>query len=279
MTHHSDISPLTRVVARLDRAAAGHVDAGIIPTEFPSIDRAIGGGLRRGDLVVIGGDDSSGASSLALAIALRCRERALVLTTEMQAERVYERALAMSAKVPLESLRLGVVQEGERTRLAAAATMLRDAAPVVETLTHGGLATVERAVEASPELPLVVIDALEGLLDVPIARDEALGFLVLGLKRLALRRNVAVLVTAHLPGLDRVRADRRPRLTDFGLGGAIGTHADLVAGLYREELYEADLGVSGAAELLLLKHRDGPRSYVDLYFDARFGRFEDVLEE
>jgi replicative DNA helicase len=279
VTHHSDISPLTRVVARLDRAAAGDVDAGIIPTYFPSIDRAIGGGFRRGDLIVLGGDDSSGASSLVLAIALRCRERALVLTTEMHAERVYERALAMSAKVPLESLRLGVVQDGERTRLAAAATMLRDAAPVVETLTQGGFATVERAVEASPELPLVVVDALEGLLDVSTGRDEALGALVLGLKRLALRRNVAVLVTAHLPALDRARTDRRPRLTDFGLGGAIGAHADLVAGLYREELYEADLGVSGAAELLLLKHRDGPRSYVDLYYDARFGRFEDVLEE
>lgn len=279
MTPHTDISPLTRVVARLDRATAGDVDAGIIPSCFPSIDRAIGGGFRRGDLVAIGGDDSSGASSLALALALRCRERALVLSTEMQAERVYERALAMSAKVPLEALRLGVVQDGERIRLAAAATMLRDAAPVVETLTHGGLAGVERAVEASPGFPLVVIDSLEGLLDCPTGHAEALGYAVLGLKRLALRRNVAVLVTAHLPGLDRHRSDRRPRLGDFGLGGAIGTHADLVAGLYREELYEADLGVSGAAELILLKHRDGARGYVDLYFDARYGRFEDVLEE
>jgi replicative DNA helicase len=52
-----------------------------------------------------------------------------------------------------------------------------------------------------------------------------------------------------------------------------------VLGLYREELYEADLGISGAAELLLLKNRDGARGYVDLYFDSRYSRFEDVLEE
>jgi replicative DNA helicase len=279
MTHGSDISPLTRVVGRLDRAAAGDVDAGIVPTYFPSIDRAIGGGFRRGDLIVLGGDDSAGASSLALAIALRCRERALLLTSEMHAERVYERALAMSAKVPLESLRLGVVPEAERTRLAAAATMLRDQAPVVETLTRGGIAAVERAVDASPDFPLVVVDPLEGLLDRARGRAEALGYAVLELKRLALRRNVAVLVTTHLPALDRQRPDRRPRLTDFGLDGAVGTHADLVVGLYREELYEFDLGVSGAAELILLKHRDGATGYVDLYFDRRFGRFEDVLEE
>jgi replicative DNA helicase len=279
MTHGSDISPLTRVVARLDRAAAGDVDAGIVPTRFPSIDRAIGGGFRRGDLVVMGGDDSSGASSLALAIALRCRERALVISSEMHAERVYERALAMSAKVPLEALRMGVVQEAERTRLAAAAMTLRHHAPVVESITIGGIATVTQAVEASPDFPLVVVDPLEGLLDSAQGRAEALGYAVLELKRLALRRNVAVLVTTHLPSLDRYRTDRRPRLTDFGLDGAVGTHADLVMGLYREELYESDLGVSGAAELLLLKHRDGPKGYVDLYFDRRFGRFEDVLEE
>jgi replicative DNA helicase len=279
MTHGSDISPLTRVVARLDRAAAGHVDAGVIPTRFPSLDRAIGGGFRRGELVVIGGDDSAGTSSLALGIALRSPQSALLLTSEMHPERVFERALALSAKVPLESLRMGLVQEGERLRLASAATMLRDRAPVVETLGRGGVAEVERASLASPELPLVIVDALEGLLDTPTGRSEALGYAVLELKRLALRRNIVVLCTMHPPGLDLSRADRRPRLPDFGLEGAVGAHADLVAGLYREELYESDLGVSGAAELILLKHRDGPRGYVDLYFDSRFGRFEDVLEE
>ncbi len=279
MTHPTDISPLTRVVARLDRASVGDVDPGIVPTRFPSIDRAIGGGFRRGDLIVLGGDDSAGCSALCLAIALRVSPRALLLTGEMQAERAYERALAMGAKVPLESLRLGVVTEEERAKLATAAVTLRDRAPVIETMTAGTLAAIDHAVEATPDASLVLVDPLECLLDRDAGRDEALGFAVLSLKRLALRRNVAVLLTTHLPQLDRLRQDRRPRLTDFGLGGAIGTHADLVLGLYREELYEADLGVSGAAELLLLKNRDGAKGYIDLYFDSRFSRFEDVLEE
>lgn len=277
--HDSDISPLTRVVDRLDRAAAGAVDAGLVPSHFPSLDRALGGGFRRGDLIVVGGDDSAGTSALLLAIALRLDTRGLLLTTELHAERVYERALAMSARVPLESLRLGVVTEHERTHLAAAALMLRDRAPIVETLTDGGTAPVERALDATPQASVVLVDALEGLLDRPDGRDEALAFAVLALKRLALRRNVVVLLGTHLPALGRDRLDRRPRLTDFGLGGAVGTQADIVLGLYREELYEADLGVSGAAELLVLKHREGPRGYVDLYFDTRYGRFEDVLEE
>ena len=279
MTHLTDISPLTRVVARLDRASHGDVDPGLVATQFPSIDRAIGGGFRRGDLIVVGGDDSAGCSSLALAIALRVSPRALLLTGEMQPERAYERALSMSARVSLESLRLGAVSEEERAKLAIAAVTMRDRAPVIETIVPGSFSAVDRAVEASPDALLVVVDPLECLLDRDSGRDEALGYAVLSLKRLALRRNVALLLTTHLPRLDRDRHDRRPRLTDFGLGGAIGSHADLVMGLYREELYEADVGVTGAAELLLLKNRDGAKGYVDLYFDSRYSRFEDVLEE
>jgi replicative DNA helicase len=279
MTHPTDISPLTRVVARLDRASHGEVDPGLVPTRFPSIDRATSGGFRRGDLIVVGGDDSAGCSALGLAIALRVSPRALLLTGEMQAERAYERALAVSAKVSLESLRLGTVTEEERARLATAAVTLRDRAPVIESITTGTLSAIDRAVEATPDASLVVVDPLECLLDRDSGRDEALGFAVLSLKRLAMQRHVAVLLMTHLPQLARDRQDRRPRLTDFGLGGAIGTHADLVLGLYREELYEADLGVSGSAELLLLKNRDGAKGYVDLYFDSRFSRFEDVLED
>lgn len=279
MSHSIDFSPLIRVVARLDRSASGDVDPGVIPTRFPSIDRAIGGGFRRGDLIVVGGDDSAGTSALALAIALRVTPRALLLTGEMHAERAYERALAMGAKVSLEALRLGTVSDADRAKLAMAAVALRDRAPIIETLTAGTMTAVDRAIEATPEASMVIVDSLECLIDRDWGRDEALGLAVLALKRLALHRNVAVLLTAHLPQLARDRQDRRPRLTDFGLGGAVGTHADLVLGLYREDLYESDLGVSGAAELLVLKHRDGAKGYIDLYFDSRFARFEDVLEE
>jgi replicative DNA helicase len=277
-----DISPLTRVVNRVDRLRDGDVDPSIIPTGFPSLDRAIGGGVRRGELIVIGGDDGVGVSALTLAIALRIRERTLLLTSEMPPERAYERALAMSAKVPLESLRLGVVSEDERSQLAAAAVALRDRAPVIDVLGDGGVDAVYRAAHATPAPSLLIVDGLEALIGVDHARtqprDEALAYGVLALKRLALSINAAVVLLTHLPDLDRTRHDRRPRLTDFGTRGAIGTHADLVLGLYREELYDGDIGVTGATELLLLKHRDGPLGYVDLYYYAQWLRFEDVLE-
>lgn len=273
-----DISPLTRVVARADRARDGEADASLVATGFPSLDRAIGGGFRRGDLIVLGGDVGAGTSSLALAIALRQTTPALLLTTEMPTDRVYERALAGSARVSLESLRLGALDEPERVRLGAAALALREHAPVVERIGHDGIAAVERAIDASPGATLVVVDGLEALLDRETARDEALAFTVLALKRMALARDVALLLVCHLPDLERARQDLRPRLSDFGVRGAVGVHADLVFGLYRDEMYDPELIATGATELRVIKQRDGALGYVDLYFFAQWLRFEDVLD-
>jgi len=282
MSSH-DISPLTRIVARLDRVRLDHVRDGhdvadTMRSGFPSLDRTIGGGFQRGDLIVLGGDDGVGTSSLALGIALRCAPRALVLTGEMRPERVYERVLAIGARVALDALRAGSITDDDRRRLAAAAIALRDHVPVVESITRGGLADVTRMLESLPDTGLVIIDGLEALLEDEERRVDALAFFVLSLKRLAVERNVALLVISHLPAMDRTRADRRPRLTDFGIHGAVGTHADLVLGLYREDMYDADVGVAGATELIALKQRGGASGYVDLYFFGQWLRFEDVLD-
>jgi len=273
-----DISPLARVVARADRARDGEADSSLIPSGFFSIDRAIGGGMRRGDLIVLGGDAGAGTSSLALAITLRRSVPALFLSSEMHPDRVYERALASSARVSLQSLRSGAIDDGDRVRLGAAALALRDQTPIVDGLGRDGIAAVSRAIVASPRAALVVVDGIEGLLEAGRGRDEALAFILLSLKRIAIERDVALLALSHLPALDRSRQDRRPQLADFGARGAVGVHADLVLGLFREELYESDLGVSGATEVLVLKQRDGAVGYADLYFYGQWLRFEDVLD-
>ncbi len=279
MTHDvTPLTPLTHIIERVDRISDGEVDRTLVPSGFPSIDREVGGGFRRGDLIVLGGDDGAGTSSLALAIALRRSSPALFLTTEAHPARVLERALASTARVTVDALRLGTFDEGERVRLAAASLSLRAQTPHVVQLGADGLARVAEAIERHRDAALVIVDGVEGLLEHDSNRDDALSFAVLALKRLALTYDVAIVLLSHLPRLDRTRQDRRPTLTDFGARGAVGVHADLVLGLYREELYESDLGLSGATELLVLKRRDGARTYADLYFFAQWLRFEDVLD-
>src|SRR3954451_22436385 len=101
MARSKDISPLSQVLARTDAVADGARSPDTIPTEFPSVDRLLGGGLRRGDLAVLGGDVGSGKSSVALAIALRAAEAkrgVAFFSGEMSRERVMERMLAIEGR-------------------------------------------------------------------------------------------------------------------------------------------------------------------------------------
>jgi replicative DNA helicase len=148
----------------------------------------------------------------------------------------------------------------------------------VDTLTHGGTDALWTAHDRERSAPLVIVDGIESLLARDFETADALAGVLLELKRFALERNVVVLALSHLPALDRTRPDKRPRLSDFGARGAAGVHADIVLGLFREEMYDGDIAVTGAAELSLLKHRDGALGYVDLYFTAKWLRFQDVLD-
>jgi replicative DNA helicase len=52
----------------------------------------------------------------------------------------------------------------------------------------------------------------------------------------------------------------------------------VVLGIYREEMYRPGHGVEGATELIVAKNRNGPTGFVDLFFYARWLRFEDMLD-
>ncbi|MDQ6635183.1 MAG: AAA family ATPase, partial [Gemmatimonadota bacterium] len=129
MPRGTDISPLSLLLGRVDAVADGAIPADTVPSGFPSLDKLLGGGLRRGDLVVLGGDVGSGKSALALAIALRVaqqRRSALFYSGEMLVERVLERALAIEGRTRIDDLRRGTLDEVTRAGVGAAAIRLRD---------------------------------------------------------------------------------------------------------------------------------------------------------
>jgi replicative DNA helicase len=255
-------------------------DLSAISTGFPSLDKAIDGGFRAGELIVLGGDAGSGTSSLALAFALNASSAGSVfLSGETTSDRVAERALAIESRVALSDIRRLNLRDEDEQAVAAAAQRLRVQSPVVRTLDHTGLGRITQAIAEQPDVKVVVVDGLESLLTAFDARDDQLAFAVLSLKRLAVAARVTVVLVTHLRLLDRDRNDRRPRLSDFGAHGACAIHADMVFGLYREEIYVEDMALRGATELLLLKWRDGSPGYVDLFFVADSLRFEDVLDD
>src|SRR5216683_5441664 len=121
-------SPET-VVKRVDAHPPGAVPYDTVPTGFPSVDRLLGGGLRRRDLIVLGGDVGAGKSALALGLALRVAQRGTgvaLYSGEMDEERLLERALAIEGRVAIDELRSAKLNDQARAGVGGAAVRLRD---------------------------------------------------------------------------------------------------------------------------------------------------------
>src|SRR3954451_22421210 len=110
MGRSTDISPLSVLLSKVDAAADGAPTRDTIASGFPSLDKVLGGGFRRGDLIVLGGDVSSGKSALALAFAIRAAQReahVAFLTAEGSIDRTLERIIAIEARARVDDLRQG----------------------------------------------------------------------------------------------------------------------------------------------------------------------------
>ena len=252
-----------------------------IPTGFPSVDNALGGGVRRRDFVVLGGEVGSGKSALSLAIALRIAEngaRVRFLSGEMEETRAAERALAIEARVRVDDLRRGNLDAESRSRLDVAARRIERAFPSFGSIDAGDVSALERGSAQLGDADVLIVDPIQAFAMGARPLEEEIASAARALKRLAIESDVCVVATSHLPLIDRTRKDPRPQLDDFGALGAVKQFADVVLGLYRHEMYESAPDVDGATELIVLKNRNGARGYVDLYFYKQWMRFEDMLE-
>ena len=274
--------PLTNLIRLVDSLPPGEPGPDTIPTGFQSLDRVIGGGVRRRDLVVLGGDVGSGKSALALSIALRAAAAdysVAFFSGEMDEDRLMERALAMEARVQVDDVRSAKLSETMRAEVGAAALRLKGLPLYMHPMV--GRQFDEVLAPAWDDDPaLVIVDYLQ-LLPPPEPRstqDEDAAAAVRALKALALDRHVAVLAVGQLPRHVAQRGDPRPSLDDFGVLGAVKQHADIVLGLFREEMYNPGGGVEGATELIVAKNRNGPTGFIDLYFYQQWLRFEDMLD-
>jgi replicative DNA helicase len=282
---HSDrlTSPAEALVARIDSRADAGGPGDTVATGFGSLDRLLGGGIRRQDLVVLAGDVGAGKSSFALAIALRSAAAGTpvaYLSGEMSEERLMERALALEGRVPVDALRGGELDDVSRSAVGAAALRLRDLPLLVRPLTGERFEEVAAALDTVPRRGLLILDDLQ-MTASPLPQadgDERTAATIRALKALALERDVAILALAQLPRHRAGRRDPRPTLDDLGGEGVVKQVADVVLAIYREEMYRPAHGVEGAVELIIGKNRNGPTGYLDLYFYRNWLRFEDMLD-
>ncbi|MCC7054044.1 MAG: AAA family ATPase [Gemmatimonadaceae bacterium] len=271
---------LSHVLHRLASDLKPTPAADLVGTGYPSLDRLLAGGLRRGELAILGGDAGAGKTALALGIAIRAAVQGvpvLILSHESSVEQCWERIVSAESGVTHIAMRTGVLPNGGADALRSAADVLRRLPITVERAPHTPALLAER-IEDQPLPPLVLIDGLAGLDQPPRPVAEAHAQVVRMAKRAAVDQGVAILLTAPLAADRSRRPPPRPVLADFGMLGSAAAVADAVLGVFREALYDDAPDVAGAFEVHVLKHRSTVAAFADLYIEPGAGRVEDLIE-
>src|SRR6266545_350008 len=133
------------------------------------------------------------------------------------------------------------------------------------------------------QVDLVVIDYLQlmtgrGRFE---NRNAEVSAISRGIKLLAKELHVPMLVLSQLSRAPETRqGDHRPQLSDLRDSGSIEQDADLVAFIYREEVYKRDReDLKGMADLIIAKQRNGPIGIVPLRFLGQYTRFENRIDD
>jgi replicative DNA helicase len=257
-----------------------------IATGFVKLDEMTGG-LHPGELFILAARPAVGKTALALNIAqhVACgkeKRPVAVFSLEMSKESLLTRMLCATARVDSQKFRAGFLSKSEREKLAGAVHEL-SAAPLFIDDTPGlnlmdMHAKLRRLKAEQGALALAVVDYLQlmGGRGRYENRVQEISALSRGLKLLSKELNVPILALSQLSRAPEVRqGDHRPQLSDLRESGSIEQDADLVAFIFREEMYKPEReDLRGLAELMLAKQRNGPTGKINLVYLKNWTKFE-----
>jgi replicative DNA helicase len=258
-----------------------------VPTGFVDLDKMTAG-LQPSELVIVAGRPSMGKTALCLNLAryaaVEAQVPVAVFSLEMSKEQIAFRLLGTEAKIEFGRLRSGALARDEWPRLTRAAGTLARAPIFVDDTPALGIAELRakaRRLKREHKLGLVIVDYLQLLRGRRDAerREQEISEISRSLKALAKELSVPVVALSQLNRQVESRGDRRPQLSDLRESGAIEQDADVIAFIYRDEVYHPDTTEKGVAEVIIGKQRNGPTGVVRLAFLDRFTAFENLARD
>jgi HKD family nuclease/cytidylate kinase len=250
-------------IASNDRQPVG------IPTRVDDLD-AITGGLHPGQLIVIAGRPAAGTSTLLTDFARSCSIKhnlpSLVFSMQCSRDELTQRILSAEAKIRLNDMRSGRMNDDDWTRLTKNSQRVADSPLLLNCSPAAHIdALYDLVVDlaASRQLRAVFIDGLNSIratVEPGASREREVSAIVRQLKVLALQLQIPIVVTAELGKSVDQRTDRMPLMSDFRESDTIAQVADNVIFVHQPD--QVDYSRMGEADLILAKNRTGPTATI-----------------
>jgi replicative DNA helicase len=278
---------LAQALSKIDYLFAANDALTGLSTGFDDLDRATSG-FSPGDLVIIAGRPSMGKTTFSVNICenacIKTGKPVLVFSMEMPAEALVMRMMSSLGRIDQTKVRSGKLDEDDWPRLHSAIHLLSDKPFYIDDTPS--LSPVEvrararRVFREQGGLGLILIDYLQ-LMQVPGAESRVVEISAISrsLKALAKELEVPVIALSQLNrGLEQ-RVNKRPIMSDLRESGAIEQDADLIAFIYRDEVYNEDSPDKGIAEIIIGKQRNGPIGTIRLAFLGKYTKFENLARD
>jgi replicative DNA helicase len=183
-------------------------------------------------------------------------------------------------------IRSGFLNQDDWNRITDAAGRLTEAPLFIDDspdISATSIRTKSMRLKMDKGLGLIIVDYLQ-LMRGSVSnerRDLEISDISRSLKLLAKELNLPVIALSQLNRKLEERSDKRPQLSDLRESGALEQDADLVAFIYRDEVYNRDENNPnrGTAEIILAKQRNGPTGVALLAFLNSYTRFENLAIE
>jgi replicative DNA helicase len=281
---HSSLDTIEKLHARKELVTG-------VPTGFTDLDEMTSG-LQPSDLIIVAARPSMGKTSLVLNVAQHVGTKTGMtvgfFSLEMSKEQLFMRLLTSEARIDAHRLRGGFLGERDWGRLSTAIGTLSEAKIFIDDTPSIGVLEMRakcRRLKSEHGLHLVIIDYIQLMQGRGRFENRTLEVASISrsLKGLAKELSVPIVVLSQLSRAPESRSDHRPQLSDLRESGALEQDADVVAFIFREDLYQdksqPPTDAQGVAELIIGKQRNGPTGVVNLTFLAQFMRFESAARE
>ncbi|HYN21055.1 MAG TPA: replicative DNA helicase, partial [Thermoanaerobaculia bacterium] len=215
---------------------------------------------------------TSFALNVAQHVAIRERKTVGVFSLEMSQQELALRILCSEADISFSRLRAGHLSQKEWSKIVQTVRGIGDAPLYIDDSPSPSLlevASKARRLKAEKGLSLVILDYLQlmqagGKYE---NRNLEIAAISRGMKQLAKELELPVIALSQLSRQpERRGSDHRPQLADLRESGSLEQDADMVAFVYRDEVYNPTDENKGLAELIISKHRNGETGTVELVF-------------